>query len=841
MLAFVFPGQGSQYKGMGTELFDEFQDMLLEADKILGYSIKELCMEDQEGKLGQTQYTQPALYIVNALTYYKKTGETGIKPDFVAGHSLGEYNALLAAGVFDFETGLKIVKYRGELMGKASGGGMAAVIGMSADKIKQILVENRFESIDVANINTPSQIVISGPKEDIERAKPTFEAAGSKNYVVLKVSGAFHSRYMENARIQFCEFINQFEFYPPDIPVVSNTTARPYKKSEIKRNMSEQITSAVMWSESIRYIMGKGDIEIIQVGPGNAITGMVRSIKREAAPLIVDEKDENSPCAGDIESMLALTPDEAATVENTLHENPARILELAMDSFNEDKKESTYNNMNSQKLVFNSDKQSNSNEPDLRNSDDREVESKAQQDNEKAKDIMDALPRLTAQSLGCEEFKKDYGLKYAYMTGGMYRGIASKEMIVRIGKMGMMGFLGTGGLSINEVRENIDYIRRNLSDGEPYGMNLICDIANSQMEEDMVDIFLECEIKNVEASAYMNLTPAIVRYKLKGLKKDSAGRIISTNRIIAKISRPEVAEVFMRPINESILKSVLSDRRITAEEAEMAKVVPMADEICVEADSGGHTDQGAAYALTPAITKLRDEMMQKYGYHKKIRVGAAGGIGTPEAAAAAFILGADFILTGSINQCTVEAATSNSVKELLQKMNVQDTDYAPAGDMFEMGAKVQVLKKGLFFPSRAKKLYDLYRLYDSLEEVDEKTKKQIQENYFKKSFTEVYNEVLKYLPPQEIERVESSPKYKMASIFRWYFGYSSKLAISGNEENKVDYQVHCGPALGSFNQWVKGTRMENWRNRHVDEIGVMLMDETAELLNRRFKKMFSIN
>src|SRR5262249_24592935 len=157
-------------------------------------------------------------------------------------------------------------------------------------------------------------------------------------------------------------------------------------------------------------------------------------------------------------------------------------------------------------------------------------------------------------------------------------------------------------------------------------------------------------------------------------------------------------------------------------------------DICVEADSGGHTDGGVAYALMPAMIRLRDEMMAKYHYDKPIRVGAAGGIGTPESAAAAFIMGADFILTGSINQCSVEAGTSDAVKDILQGLNVQDKSYAPAGDMFELGAKVQVVRKGLFFPARANKLYDLYQRFNSIDEIDEKTQQQIQEKYFQRSF-----------------------------------------------------------------------------------------------------------
>ena len=453
--------------------------------------------------------------------------------------------------------------------------------------------------------------------------------------------------------------------------------------------------------------------------------------------------------------------------------------------------------------------------------------------------IQKDLPyRISPLKLGSSELKKDYNLKYSYLTGGMYHGIASKEMVVKMGKAGMLGFLGSGGLELSQIRDAIQYIQEELTQGEAYGMDLLHNPSDPGMEEKTVDLFLEYGVRIIEASAFMSITPALVKYRAKGLTRNQHGKIITLNKIIAKLSRPEVAAAFLSPAPKPVLAKLLTENKITADEADLLREIPMTDDICVEADSGGHTDAGVAYALMPAMIKFRDEMMEKYQYHKKVRVGAAGGIGTPAAAAAAFILGADFILTGSINQCTVEAGTSNAAKDLLQEMNIQDTEYAPAGDMFELGAKVQVLKKGLFFPARANKLYDLYRRYNSLSEIDEKTRIQIQEKYFQKSFEEVYEDVKFFCPSHEIKKAERNPKYKMALIFKWYFGYTTHLAISGSKESKVDYQIQCGPALGAFIQWVKGIYLENWRNRHVDEIAEKIMAETAALLECRFKSMF---
>ncbi|AJQ25402.1 ACP S-malonyltransferase [Pelosinus fermentans] len=286
MITYVFPGQGSQIKGMGGPVFDEFRELTAEADEILGYSIKKLCMEDPNLNLSQTQYTQPALYIVNALSYLSRIEKDGKKPNYVAGHSLGEYDALFAAGAFEFATGLKLVKKRGELMSGATGGGMAAVIGLNAAQIADVLAQNNLQSIDIANYNSPTQIVISGLKTDIERAQPIFEKVTNVQlFIILKTSGAFHSRYMEEARREFEVFINTFEFFPMTIPVISNVHARPYKESDIKQNLIEQITHPVKWSESIRYLMGFEGMEFVEIGSGNVLTGLIRRIKNEAAAL----------------------------------------------------------------------------------------------------------------------------------------------------------------------------------------------------------------------------------------------------------------------------------------------------------------------------------------------------------------------------------------------------------------------------------------------------------------------------------------------------------------------------------------------------------------------------
>ena len=279
---FVFPGQGSQHKGMGTGLFQQFPELTAAADAELGYSVEKLCRDDPYQKLTETAYTQPSLYIVNALSYLKRVEETGEKPDFVAGHSLGEYNALFAAGAFDFVIGLKLVKKRGELMSQATGGGMAAIVGLGVDQIRDVLRNSGLDTVDIANLNAPDQTVISGLQQDVQAVRSVFEEAGARMFIPLKVGAAFHSRYMKPARNEFEGFLQNFEFLPIQIPVISNAHAAPYEPGQIKENLCKQITHSVCWTESVQYLLNQPNPEFEEIGPGNVLTGLIRRIRAKA-------------------------------------------------------------------------------------------------------------------------------------------------------------------------------------------------------------------------------------------------------------------------------------------------------------------------------------------------------------------------------------------------------------------------------------------------------------------------------------------------------------------------------------------------------------------------------
>ena len=285
MHAFLFPGQGSQRKGMGEALFPQYPELIRQAEQVLGYSIEEICLSDNHKKLDFTLYSQPAIYIVNALSYLDSLRQGMAIPDVFAGHSLGEFNALLAAGAFDFITGLKLVKKRAELMSELSGGAMAAVIGLHQDQLEKYLAEEECKNLCIANHNTATQFVVSGPKAEIERLNHTLkDDKDTELFHVLKTSGAFHSRYMGSAEIEFAKFIEGFNFEPLNRPVIANVTAEAFHDDVVKVLLPRQITSRVLWFDSVQTMRRKGVDRFTEASGSRILTNMVDKICQQPLP-----------------------------------------------------------------------------------------------------------------------------------------------------------------------------------------------------------------------------------------------------------------------------------------------------------------------------------------------------------------------------------------------------------------------------------------------------------------------------------------------------------------------------------------------------------------------------
>ena len=439
------------------------------------------------------------------------------------------------------------------------------------------------------------------------------------------------------------------------------------------------------------------------------------------------------------------------------------------------------------------------------------------------------LPPLPLTALGDPGFCSTYGVKAAYYAGGMANAIASEEMVIALAKEGLLGSFGSGGLSPERLAKAVETIQAALPDG-PFIFNLLHNPFEPEMEQRAVDIFMQRGVRAVEAAAYLRLTPALVQFRASGLSRGPSDEIHIANRVIAKISRREVALLFLNPAPQKMLNGLVSAGKITAEQAELAARVPMADDITAEADSGGHTDNQPLVSLLPSIIALRDRTQRENQFAVPVRIGAGGGISTPESALGVFMMGAAFVVTGSVNQACVESGASEYTRKILADADMADVSMAPSADMFEMGARVQVLKKGTLFPMRAQKLYDIYNAYNTMEEIPAAVKQELETKIFMRSMEQIWQDTRSFFEqrnPEMIAKAEASPKKKMALVFRWYLGLASRWSRDGVEDRRMDYQIWCGPAMGAFNEWARGTNLEDYRNRHVSDVAMHLLNGCA--------------
>lgn len=449
-----------------------------------------------------------------------------------------------------------------------------------------------------------------------------------------------------------------------------------------------------------------------------------------------------------------------------------------------------------------------------------------------------ALPAAPEQ-FGDASFRQDHGVRLAYAAGAMANAIASVEMVIAMGRDGLMSAFGAAGVLGARLEAAIQQVQAALPDA-PYAFNLIHSPSEEAMERRAVELFLDYGVRTVEASAFLDLTPHIVRYRAAGLGADAQGSVVMGNRVIAKVSRREVAQKFMEPAPERLLRPLVDAGLITELQAQLAGRVPVADDVTVEADSGGHTDNRPLVVILPSIISLRDELQEKHGFAKPVRVGAGGGIGTPSAALAAFMMGAAYVVTGSINQSCIEAGASAHTKKLLSEADMADVMMAPAADMFEMGVKVQLLKRGTMFPMRAQRLYELYREYDSVEAIPAAEREKLEKQVFKRPMDDIWRDTVAYFmerDPEQIRRAEDNPKRKMALIFRWYLGLSSRWSNTGEQGRELDYQIWCGPSMGAFNAWVKGSYLQDPTRRSAPDVARQIMTGAAYLYRVQQLKM----
>lgn len=442
------------------------------------------------------------------------------------------------------------------------------------------------------------------------------------------------------------------------------------------------------------------------------------------------------------------------------------------------------------------------------------------------------LPPIYPEWLGAGRFNEAHGCRFPYVVGEMARGIATARMVIAAVKSGLFAFFGSAGLRPGTIGEAIDEITAQVGADAPWGANLIHSPQHVEREGAIVDLFLQRGVRNVSASAFMKLSPELVRYSAHGLSRRPDGEVHRATNVFAKISRQEVAARFLEPPEASLLRELAAAGRITEEQAELHNRLPVAEDITVEADSGGHTDNRPLTAQFPLIAALRHTISEDQGYVRSIRLGAAGGLGTPDGVAAAFQLGADYVLTGSINQSAIESGLAEPGRLLLAACGPTDIAMAPAADMFEMGVKVQVLKRGTMFALRGQRIYELYRRYQSFDELPDSDRDWLERQVLLETCEEAWQQARAHCMksnPERAQKADADPRLRMALVFRRYLFMGNQWARDGHTDRTLDYQIWCGPAMGAFNDWVKGSFLEEPGARTVDQIALNLLEGAAAI------------
>jgi len=456
--------------------------------------------------------------------------------------------------------------------------------------------------------------------------------------------------------------------------------------------------------------------------------------------------------------------------------------------------------------------------------------------------LVASMPALYPEWLGDRSFTELHGVRFPYVSGAMANGIATTRLVIAMANAGFLGFFGAAGLSPARVSAAIDELSAALP-GKAWGSNLIHSPNEPALEAEIADLYIRRDVRRVSAAAYMSLTPSVVRYAYTGLTQDASGNIHRKNYLFAKISRPEVARRFMEPAPADMVAALVSEGLLTAAEGQLAANLPVAEDYTVESDSGGHTDNQALTALFPTILSLRDRVSAARGYTRPIRIGAAGGLGTPGAVAAAFSMGAAFVVTGSVNQACIESGLHESGRKMLSTAGLADVVMAPAADMFELGVEVQVLQRGTMFGVRAKKLYEIYRANDSLASIPAAEAATLERQFFRSSLADAWASTRSFWAerdPREVARADADPKHQMALTFRAYLGQSSKWAIAGLADRRIDYQIWCGPAMGAFNDWAAGTFLAAPENRTVVQVARNLMEGAAVVTRAQQLRSFGV-
>ncbi|GGR96762.1 hypothetical protein GCM10010269_39520 [Streptomyces humidus] len=777
-VVWAFPGQGSQRKGMGAGLFDRHAGTLERADAVLGRSVRELCAD--QAALRDTRVLQPVLYTIGALTYADRAAREP-QPDCMIGHSLGEYTALYASGALDFETGLRLVMARAEIMSRASGGGMLAVVGLDVERLREVMRRQGAHDIDVANHNSPVQSVLSGPEESIRALAPVLRGEGAGKCVLLHISVAAHSRYMAAAADELGAVLDTVTFHEPRVPVISNVTARPHHAGQIALRLREHMCRGVRWWESLAHLVDRGVTELVELGPGSVLTKLWETARTELAPAAADP-----PGTSDADGRArrggtgADARGAAVPKARTGHDTAARP--------EPDAEQGSH--------------------PDMERGPDPDGDSAAAP---RTQDPVDGTRRrpaprrvpVTGERLGSARFRERYGAELAWVVSGTGDGAVGEEVCRAARAAGLAA-------TADPVPGVPDPACLDGAGRQGWGVGL----RPGPHADEQVGALLAHEVRHVEADHPHGPDAALVRFRFTGARRGPAGAPVAVRHVIARVTGLDQAAAFLRPPSEALLAGLVRSGGLTPAEADAARALPVASDLAVQAVGGWHTGGADAYQLLPSVAALAARSPGPEPVH----VGLCGVVGTPEQAATAFALGAAFLVSTSLTACAPAARLADTLKDTLARAGDDDVTWAPTERHATLGVPARVVRRGTLFPARAGLLHRLLRAHRYFADIPGQRRRHIEEH-------------LLGGPAAELAADDGGDgRLRTADVFRWYARETARRTSGGDPVRPLDHQLPCDPELTHFNRVTAGTALAAWTARTPDAVAGHLLTNAAELL-----------
>lgn len=809
-VVWAFPGQGSQRKDMGVGLFDRHPGVVARADAVLGRSVRELSA-DQEA-LRDTRALQPVLYTISALTYLDLAAR-GPQPDFMIGHSLGEYSALYASGAVDFETGLRLVVARAEIMGGTSGGGMLAVVGLDVDRLREVLRREGADDIDLANHNSPVQSVLSGPEESIRELAPVLRRAGAGKCVLLHISVAAHSRYMAEAARRLGAVLDTVTFREPRVPVVSNVTARPHRADEIATRLREHMCQGVRWWESLAHLVDHGVTDLVEVGPGNVLTKLWAVARAELpgpaageGTLVGADADAGTEAEAEVGAAAEAEVEAETEVSEASREVPAAVPGAVPPG----------------------------------------AGGVTPAEGPTGTPSLARAGRPTAERLGAARFRERYGLRLAWVASGTGDGAVGEEVCRAAREAGLAAFADSVGpvdfadqMGPSDFADPTGPAARTgpaaapdagpVPDGprtaEAPAEALVQAVTAAARHgwgiglragpgaDRLVTLLLDRGVRHVEADHPYGPDAALVRFRFTGAQRTPAGTPVARRHVLARVSGLDQAAAFLRPPSPDLLAELVRTGGLSAQEADAARELPVASDLAVQAPAGWHADGADAYQLLPSVAALA----ARGPGPEPVHVGLRGVVGTPEQAATAFALGAAFLVSTSLTACAPNARLSAQLGRTLTEVTDDDLTWAPTERYATLGVPARVVRRGTLFPARAHLLHRLLRAHRFLAEVPAARRRHIEE--------EVLGGPAAGLPPGPLDG-----RVRTTDVFRWYVRETARRTGAGDPVRPLDHQLPCDPELTHFNRAALGTELAARQARTPGAVAGHLLTKAAELL-----------